>query len=373
MGDMNAFDILLEAYNERIDIDNKYGMTASALHLAEFELAEGKFAAAKSYAQHAYELAYQNGDSKNLLKALSFLSRNYGTPEYVEHYIRLQDSLKLYERQMSNKFASIDFQSEQQKKENESLRADIIDRNNQIEKNKLRSRLLLTSIVSIALVFSFIIYVLMQKRKAREKELAFEKYKAVQEERNNISAHLHDEVASDLLTGIHRTDAIAQQIGNDDLSQVVDLFDRSYEKMRSIAHKNNSISYDKIPFEQRISRIVSDYSEGSKIEINVNGLSYIQWKEIAPHIKNELLLIIKEAMNNIIKHAKAAHSSIQFKSMRDSIECKVSDNGKGLNSVESRNGFGMTNMQQRVADLGGTIKFNGTENVGTEIKINIPI
>ena len=46
---------------------------------------------------------------------------------------------------------------------------------------------------------------------------------------------------------------------------------------------------------------------------------------------------------------------------------KIYDNGKGFDLASVKRGNGLTNMEKRIANIGGEIKINTKENQGTQI------
>ena len=92
--------------------------------------------------------------------------------------------------------------------------------------------------------------------------------------------------------------------------------------------------------------------------------------------KINLFRIIKELLNNIIKHAEATEADIQvfFDDFDESITLMVTDNGKGIpESILSdlSQGMGLRNLQKRVEYLKVNIHFDINKN-GTTIIVTIP-
>ena len=51
----------------------------------------------------------------------------------------------------------------------------------------------------------------------------------------------------------------------------------------------------------------------------------------------------------------------------------INDNGKGFNLDETRLGIGLQNIKKRTKMLKGNLSINSTLNIGTQIKIEIPL
>jgi PAS domain S-box-containing protein len=80
--------------------------------------------------------------------------------------------------------------------------------------------------------------------------------------------------------------------------------------------------------------------------------------------------IYKEALTNVIKHAKATEVSVSFSIGRDAVSLAVKDNGIGCNGTEG-NGRGLANMRTRAEDIGGTVSLSNHD--GTIISLLLPL
>ena len=79
--------------------------------------------------------------------------------------------------------------------------------------------------------------------------------------------------------------------------------------------------------------------------------------------------IIQEGVQNSIKHSGCSKIHIHLTNDSEKIELILNDNGKGFDLDSVKRGNGLTNMQKRIADIGGEIQINTQLETGTEIKI----
>jgi two-component system, NarL family, sensor kinase len=86
-----------------------------------------------------------------------------------------------------------------------------------------------------------------------------------------------------------------------------------------------------------------------------------------------LFRMVQEALNNIVKHADAAVIDINLHYGTALLTVHIHDNGKGFNSAETRPGTGLQNIKKRAAMLHGNVSINSNINIGTKIKIEIPL
>lgn len=89
-------------------------------------------------------------------------------------------------------------------------------------------------------------------------------------------------------------------------------------------------------------------------------------------VRKNLLLITKEAINNILKHSEASAMRLTMETMNDSLQLIIHDNGKGISTSKS-GGNGLENMKKRAHQINGSFSIESHPNKGTEIVCNFPL
>ena len=102
-------------------------------------------------------------------------------------------------------------------------------------------------------------------------------------------------------------------------------------------------------------------------------------------VRHGLFLVVKEALNNVVKHAAATEVKIRMEMHSSELVVCLEDNGKGFctgrrvaphsdqTSPENTDGEGLSNMRQRVGNLGGRFDVLSQPGQGTQVRIAIPI
>ncbi|MCZ4407709.1 histidine kinase [Cryomorphaceae bacterium 1068] len=86
--------------------------------------------------------------------------------------------------------------------------------------------------------------------------------------------------------------------------------------------------------------------------------------------RKNLLLILKEAINNSAKYSHATLVELKISVLSNSFSVVISDNGVGFDLQSSSHGNGMNTMRKRSTELGGTFEIRSASS-GTEIKVHI--
>jgi signal transduction histidine kinase len=99
-------------------------------------------------------------------------------------------------------------------------------------------------------------------------------------------------------------------------------------------------------------------------------------EKISDDIAIVLYRVNQEALNNIVKHARAKKVKVSLYFQGNCVRLTICDDGKGFD-VEERlqktNGFGIQGMKERIESLGGTFIIKSVPKKGTEISTTIPL
>jgi PAS domain S-box-containing protein len=89
--------------------------------------------------------------------------------------------------------------------------------------------------------------------------------------------------------------------------------------------------------------------------------------------KLSIFRIVQEALNNIIKYAKASNASVSLKMQNGNVMMVVKDNGKGFDLKQVRKGAGLINIQNRIYLMNGTLEIETKPDHGCSLNIQFPI
>jgi signal transduction histidine kinase len=103
--------------------------------------------------------------------------------------------------------------------------------------------------------------------------------------------------------------------------------------------------------------------------------------EIAEHIpqikvtgnnRRNIFLVVKEALNNIVKHAAASEVKLKI-SFDDALHVSIHDNGKGIpeTMINNSSGNGVANMCKRMRQLDSDLQIVNSQ--GTTVAFSIPL
>jgi len=193
--------------------------------------------------------------------------------------------------------------------------------------------------------------------------------------REEISMDLHDEVGSGLSTIRLLTELIKQKIPDEEgirsLNKISAASKELVQKMNEIvwALNLNNDSVESLVAYMR--EYAMNFFDGTNINCRFSYPEKIPEWQIEGHNRRALFLVVKEALNNVVKHACASEVNVCLL-FNDHLEIEIRDNGKGLRlSPEKKSHNGLRNMQRRTESLHGSIHFFNHE--GTSIHISVPV
>jgi len=93
--------------------------------------------------------------------------------------------------------------------------------------------------------------------------------------------------------------------------------------------------------------------------------------DINSELRRNVLLAIKEACHNIIKHSQATEVNFMALEENNHLIINIKDNGIGLKKTRTE-GYGLTTMKSRTESVGGIFDIISEES-GTKILISIPL
>ena len=90
--------------------------------------------------------------------------------------------------------------------------------------------------------------------------------------------------------------------------------------------------------------------------------------------ERQLYLIVREAISNVRRHSQADRASLTLRCNGSELELEVSDNGCGFDRerVPERS-VGIRSMEERVADIGGSMIIETARGEGTTLRATFPL
>jgi two-component system, NarL family, sensor histidine kinase UhpB len=328
-------------------------------------------------------------DDRNEILALKLIAKNYQKLSNKDSQLRYLQLASALESQYRGKTIKnlMDYQNlgfEEQLRMEEMVKKQelsVIERRNSVLKIGIGAFLLFTALL-LTLYY--------QKQKAKENiERAYGQLKSAQLQlremekkntalkiRQSISSDLHDEVGS-TLTSIELLSNMA--LNHDaDTAQTKSTIEKIktqtktvQARIRDIVWASQSEHIISAEFEIKCKEVIAKLFEPTSIDYKVKFKSMADSGiNLSSEQAKNLLMIIRESIQNIIKHAYANQVFIDWSISSSGIDLTISDNGVGIQN-EQKSGSGIKIIQSRVKSMGGNLTIS--KDGGTTLYIKIPL
>ena len=208
---------------------------------------------------------------------------------------------------------------------------------------------------------------------------------AQESERRRLAAEIHDSVVQSLVGISYRLQALEKKIAPEtdgefmnelmgDLKMLGGQLNNNIKELRDLLLGLRPPMLDDMGLYAALETHLKNFGMA-------NGISTtIQMPEERPIISRDaqinLFRIIQEALNNVEKHARAAHVTIEIEATAQKLQLFKRDDGKGFSPQKARGktrNLGIASMRERTELLGGNLKIKSEPGRGTVISCDVPL
>jgi signal transduction histidine kinase len=230
-----------------------------------------------------------------------------------------------------------------------------------------------TGIIAIVRYVSF--------RRLHAKLRALEQQAALDKERSRIAKDIHDDLGGSL-TQIKLLFELAQRrraepdkvesLGQEGLAATRQIIKSMDEIVWAVNPRNDSLPH----LIDYLGQFAIEFLANADIRCRVDLPDRpVEWA-VSPEARHNLFLAVKEALNNIIRHSGAGEVWLRVTATENILTITIEDNGHGIEKSAGEFANGLSNMGQRMADIGGSSRIesgteNGTES-GTRVSLKFP-
>jgi signal transduction histidine kinase len=215
----------------------------------------------------------------------------------------------------------------------------------------------------------------------RLQSLAAEVSMTEEQERRRIATVLHDALGHRLAVALMKLQGLLE--GNVDREETTRALVHAGALIQeSIAHARSLTMQLSPPILHELGLVPALEWLGEQVE-KEHGLSVTvaddeRDKPLAAEVRTLLFRAVRELMINTVKHAHAKNVSVRVSKEGDYAQVVVEDDGVGLDqtrlrSPERTSGFGLFNIRERLAHLGGKLELASEAGRGTRVTLLAPL
>lgn len=200
---------------------------------------------------------------------------------------------------------------------------------------------------------------------------------AVLKERNRLARELHDSVAQSLFSINLYANATSRaltagrmEVALNHLKELQRSSGEAVADMRLLIFELRPpvLEEDGLVEAVRTRLLLVEARSGIQVNLQVEGTP-----QLPKTVETELYRIIQEALNNILKHAKATQVTVKMVSDKKQFQLMIQDNGAGFDPalVEKSGSLGYRIIQERAHRIGGTFRVETAPQQGTTVTIQL--
>ncbi|HLG61630.1 MAG TPA: histidine kinase [Ktedonosporobacter sp.] len=208
---------------------------------------------------------------------------------------------------------------------------------------------------------------------------------AAQEERNRLARDLHDSIKQQIFS-IAVSAAAARARWEDNLAsvrQLIENIERTAQEaqveMQALLQQLRPGALENIGLLESLRLQCQALSYRTGVQITTE-LGALPADELLPVGTQEMIFrIVQEGFANIARHARATQVWLSIQRQGDALLLEIGDNGQGFELAQanehpgSYGGMGLSNVRERVEELGGTLSLWSMPDHGTTLHLCIPL
>ena len=224
----------------------------------------------------------------------------------------------------------------------------------------------------------------LERRLQEAKELALTMNKIsleIQEkERERIIIEVHNGIAQTLASAFTYLQ-ILQNIGSFQekklrqfFIRVVSLIRQAIQETREVISTITPATLEALGLVPTLQQELKQFERETECQVDFRSAT---WPNLPKHMEFTIYRIIREAVNNVRKHAKSPRLKVELSQEQDHLVIRMKDWGIGFipakqKLTSSSRSIGLISMRRRTELLGGTFKVTSSLGKGTEILVGIP-
>ncbi|WP_272479975.1 sensor histidine kinase [Aquibacillus koreensis] len=200
--------------------------------------------------------------------------------------------------------------------------------------------------------------------------------KVVSQERNRLARELHDSVSQELFAASMMVSAINEMLPNQSditakqLKQVETMIQQAQLEMRALLLHLRPVPLKDKTLKEGMKQLLGELKQKVPIEVQWE----IEQVSLSRGVEDHLFRILQESVSNTLRHSKAHSLDILLMQRDNFVILRVADDGVGFEVEEHQaSSYGLSNMKERAAEIGATLRIISVPNKGTRLEVRVPI
>jgi signal transduction histidine kinase len=193
-------------------------------------------------------------------------------------------------------------------------------------------------------------------------------------ERRRLARELHDEAAQSLasiLLGLRDLDrTLEHEDSRAAVARIRELAADTLADVRRLAVELRPKALDDFGLVPALDQLARTFSDDTGLRVDV--ISELDGERLSEEARITLYRSLQEALTNVAKHAQARAVSIVLRRRDTSVVALVEDDGRGFDLTGPTEGFGLQDLRERLALVGGRLTIESGPGAGTTLVVEVP-
>jgi len=213
------------------------------------------------------------------------------------------------------------------------------------------------------------------------KQLSIELSKSEESQKRHLASRLHEGVGQELFVAQLKLNELEKALDDPEhqhqLDEIREQILRSIKEVKGVTYDlSPPVLYD-LGLKEAVQSLAKSIESKYHLPVKVRFSGPLG--SINDEIKIITYRVMKEIVQNTVKHARAGFVDIIINNDNNTLNVDVTDNGGGFDaegmivSQYTSDGFGLFDVREKINHLGGQLTIRSTPGSGTRISLNIPV
>ena len=202
---------------------------------------------------------------------------------------------------------------------------------------------------------------------------------AQEEERHRIARELHDDISQRLallsveLQGLANVRPKSSMELREQAEQLLERTSQISSDIHALSHRLHSSKLDYMGVVSAIAGFCNEITTQTGLEIDFEHTDVPN--TLPQDISLCLFRVLQEGLRNAVKYSGSRQFKVELRGTHGAVQLLIRDSGSGFDPEEAmkNGGLGLISMRERVSLVNGTISIVSKSQVGTEIRVHIPV
>ncbi|MGA2177251.1 MAG: ATP-binding protein [Verrucomicrobiota bacterium] len=206
---------------------------------------------------------------------------------------------------------------------------------------------------------------------------------AQEAERRLVALELHDHITQHLCAVLARWGALANKLpagekgSREEVMKLSEMLGKTVEEVQRIARNLRPSVLDELGLVPALRATCTEFAgrTGVSLKLACKRLT----ARLPAEIELALYRILQKTLENVEKHARARHVTVQLTKQGNIVQLTIKDDGIGFDPDQpparrkKKRDFGLLRMRERATYVGGALTVKSVRGAGTEIEVRIPL